>query len=161
MILLFTIYKVNNKHQKRLLEFARIDALTGIKNKETLQNEISTYLKNDSSQQLGALFMIDVDNFKTVNDLNGHVIGDEVLKNFGSILKESFTVEDIVGRAGGDEFIVFVKDIQEHGNAINRAQEICQKIRILKLTILKEQFLVVLGLPFILNMEQHLKACII
>ena len=110
MILLFTIYKVNNKHQKRLLEFTRIDALTGIKNKETLQNEISTYLKNDSSQQLGALFMIDVDNFKTVNDLNGHVIGDEVLKNFGSILKESFTIEDIVGRAGGDEFIVFVKD---------------------------------------------------
>lgn len=78
VILLFTIYKVNNKHQKRLLEFTRIDALTGIKNKETLQNEISTYLKNDSSQQLGALFMIDVDNFKTVNDLNGHVIGDEV-----------------------------------------------------------------------------------
>ena len=63
--------------------------------------------------------MIDVDNFKTVNDLNGHVIGDEVLKKFGSILKESFTIEDIVGRAGGDEFIVFVKDIQEHGNAIN------------------------------------------
>ena len=78
VILLFTIYKVNNKHQKRLLEFARIDALTGIKNKETLQNEISTYLKNDSSQQLGALFMIDVDNFKTVNDLNGHVIGDSL-----------------------------------------------------------------------------------
>ena len=43
VILLFTIYKVNNKHQKRLLEFTRIDALTGIKNKETLQNEISTY----------------------------------------------------------------------------------------------------------------------
>ena len=43
VILLFTIYKVNNKHQKRLLEFVRIDALTGIKNKETLQNEISTY----------------------------------------------------------------------------------------------------------------------
>lgn len=60
-----------------------------------MQNEISTYLKNDSSQQLGALFMIDVDNFKTVNDLNGHVIGDEVLKKFGSILKESFTIEDI------------------------------------------------------------------
>ena len=76
-----------------------------------MQNEISTYLKNDSSQQLGALFMIDVDNFKTVNDLNGHVFGDEVLKNFGSILKESFTIGDFVGRAGCDEFIVFVKDI--------------------------------------------------
>ena len=71
--------------------------------------------------------MIDVDNFKTVNDLNGHVIVDEDFKKlFGSILKESFTIEDIVGRAGGDEFIVFVKDIQEHGNAINKAK-ICQR----------------------------------
>ena len=148
VILLFTIYKVNNKHQKRLLEFARIDALTGIKNKETLQNEISTYLKNDSSQQLGALFMIDVDNFKTVNDLNGHVIGDEVLKNFGSILKESFTIEDIVGRAGGDEFIVFVKDIQEHGNAINKAQEICQKIRNIEIDNFKGTISCSIGIAF-------------
>ena len=54
--------------------------------------------------------MIDVDNFKMVNDLNGHVIGDEVLKAFGTLLKESFAVDDIVGRAGGDEFIVFVKE---------------------------------------------------
>lgn len=148
VILLFTIYKVNNKHQKRLLEFTRIDALTGIKNKETLQNEISTYLKNDSSQQLGALFMIDVDNFKTVNDLNGHVIGDEVLKNFGSILKESFTIEDIVGRAGGDEFIVFVKDIQEHGNAINKAQEICQKIRNIEIDNFKGTISCSIGIAF-------------
>lgn len=148
VILLFTIYKVNNKHQKRLLEFTRIDALTGIKNKETLQNEISTYLKNDSSQQLGALFMIDVDNFKTVNDLNGHVIGDEVLKKFGSILKESFTIEDIVGRAGGDEFIVFVKDIQEHGNAINRAQEICQKIRNIEIDNFKGTISCSIGIAF-------------
>ena len=57
------------------------------------------------------------------------VSGDEVLKNFGSILKESFKVDDIVGRAGGDEFIVFVKDIQEQSDAENKAQEICQKIR--------------------------------
>lgn len=148
VILLFTIYKVNNKHQKRLLEFVRIDALTGIKNKETLQNEISTYLKNDSSQQLGALFMIDVDNFKTVNDLNDHVIGDEVLKNFGSILKESFTIEDIVGRAGGDEFIAFVKDIQEHGNAINKAQEICQKIRNIEIDNFKGTISCSIGIAF-------------
>jgi len=148
VILLFTIYKVNNGHQKRLLEFARIDALTGIKNKETLQSEISTYLKNNSSQQLGALFMIDVDNFKTVNDLNGHVIGDEVLKNFGSILKESFKANDIVGRAGGDEFIVFVKDIQEHENAINKAQEICQKIRNIEIENFKGTISCSIGIAF-------------
>ena len=148
VILLFTIYKVNNKHQKRLLEFARIDALTGIKNKETLQSEISTYLKNNSSQKLGALFMIDVDCFKIVNDLNGHVIGDEVLKNFGSILKESFKVDDIVGRAGGDEFIVFVKDIQEQSDAENKAQEICQKIRSIEIENFKGTISCSIGIAF-------------
>ena len=65
--------------------------------------------------------------FKTVNDLNGHVIGDEVLKNFGLNFKEFFTIEDIVGRAGGDEFIVFVKDIQEHGNASKESQRSMSK----------------------------------
>ena len=92
--------------------------------------------------------MIHVDNFKTVNHLNGHVIGDEVLKNFGPILKESFTIEDIVGRAGGDEFIVFVKDIQEHGNAINKAQEICQKIRNIEIDNFKGTISCSIGIAF-------------
>lgn len=129
LVLLYTIYKINGKHQKNLLEYAQKDALTGIKNKETLKREITNYLEKDKEQHLGALLMIDVDNFKMVNDYNGHVIGDEVLKAFGKILKESFSIDDIVGRAGGDEFIVFVKEIENETEVVTMAQEICQKIR--------------------------------
>ena len=63
-------------------------------------------------------------------------------------LKESFTIEDIVGRAGGDEFIVFVKDIQEHGNAINKAQEICQKIRNIEIDNFKGTISCSIGIAF-------------
>lgn len=148
LILLIVIFKINMKHQKKLLEYARKDALTGIKNKETLQREITNYLEKDKGNHPGALFMIDVDNFKTVNDLNGHVIGDEVLKVFGNILKESFTSNDIVGRAGGDEFIVFVCDGQDEAQIQHKAQEICQKIRNVHIDSFKGNLSCSIGIAF-------------
>ena len=124
------------------------DELSGLLSSKEIKSRIKAFLETKANDEVCALFMIDVDNFKTVNDLNGHVIGDEVLKKFGSILKESFTIEDIVGRAGGDEFIVFVKDIQEHGNAINKAQEICQKIRNIEIDNFKGTISCSIGIAF-------------
>lgn len=92
--------------------------------------------------------MIDVDNFKMVNDLNGHVIGDEVLKAFGSILNESFTAGDIVGRAGGDEFIVFVKEIEDKAQAQQKAEEVCQKIREIYIEDFKGSISCSIGIAF-------------
>lgn len=132
-ILLFTIFELNNKHQKKLINLAKMDALTGIKNKETLRREISTYLVSNKGKQNGALFMIDVDNFKMVNDLNGHVVGDELLKHFGRILKNSFGKYDIVGRAGGDEFIVFMKNVDDDTIVEWKAQELCNNIRSIRI----------------------------
>lgn len=148
LVLLYTVYNINEKNQKNLLEYASIDALTEIKNKETLKREITDYLAKDKSQHPGALFMIDVDNFKMVNDLNGHVIGDEVLKAFGSILNESFTAGDIVGRAGGDEFIVFVKEIEDKVQAQQKAEEICQKIREIYIEDFKGSISCSIGIAF-------------
>lgn len=148
LVLLNTIFNINKKHQKNLLEYVRKDALTGIKNKETLKTEITNYLAKDKSQHTGALFMIDVDNFKMVNDLNGHVIGDEVLKAFGTLLKESFTIDDIVGRAGGDEFIVFVKEIEDETQAQKKAEEVCQKIREIYIEDFKGSISCSIGIAF-------------
>lgn len=148
LVLLYTIFNINKKHQKNLLEYVRKDALTGIKNKETLKTEITNYLAKDKSQHTGALFMIDVDNFKMVNDLNGHVIGDEVLKAFGTLLKESFAIDDIVGRAGGDEFIVFVKEIEDEIQAQKKANEVCQKIREIYIEDFKGSISCSIGIAF-------------
>ena len=55
--------------------------------------------------------MLDVDNFKQINDTYGHLVGDEVLHHIGEELKRCFRKYDVVGRVGGDEFLVFMKGI--------------------------------------------------
>jgi diguanylate cyclase (GGDEF)-like protein len=55
--------------------------------------------------------LIDCDNFKTINDKHGHLVGNQVLENIAKILKQEFRSFDIVGRFGGDEFCIYMKDI--------------------------------------------------
>ncbi|MEG1847550.1 MAG: GGDEF domain-containing protein, partial [Lachnospiraceae bacterium] len=59
------------------------------------------------------LFLIDIDNFKKINDTMGHAFGDEVLKTIGAKLKMEFRKSDICGRVGGDEMLIFLKDIED------------------------------------------------
>ena len=74
-------------------------------NKATTEELIKNELKRSTS---GALLMIDVDDFKSINDRLGHMFGDEFLKMFATTVKEVFRDSDIVGRYGGDEYFVFV-----------------------------------------------------
>ena len=60
---------------------------------------------------MGALFMIDTDNFKQINDTEGHMIGDIVLTEMASGMKKIMRDSDVVGRIGGDEFTIFMKNI--------------------------------------------------
>lgn len=68
--------------------------------------------------------MIDIDDFKTVNDTMGHAMGDLALINLVKILKENFRKDDIVGRLGGDEFIVFMTDTEFAADAEAKGAEI-------------------------------------
>ncbi|WP_317911405.1 GGDEF domain-containing protein, partial [Clostridioides difficile] len=70
-----------------------------------------------------------IDNFKSVNDNLGHVFGDKVLFEVSKHLKPIFRKDDIVGRIGGDEFIVFLKNIQSFENAKKKAEKICDIFR--------------------------------
>lgn len=72
----------------------------------------------------GTLMIIDMDDFKHVNDTFGHIIGDNTLKIFANALKENTRPEDITGRLGGDEFVVFLKDMIDRQDAAERAQNI-------------------------------------
>lgn len=99
----------HNAYDKRVLkdEGSR-DLLTGLYNKVSFEREVKGYLASRTSEGLGVLMIIDFDNFKRVNDNYGHLVGDEILKKFGEILKKNFRVTDIVGRIGGDEFMVLM-----------------------------------------------------
>lgn len=89
------------------------DQLTQILNKVSCTKECEEYIDGSSFQIPFALFMIDIDNFKTVNDLHGHPAGDEVLRVTGESLSRAFRSTDIVGRYGGDEFIVLMKNVND------------------------------------------------
>jgi len=92
--------------QKReLADIARKDGLTDLLNRRYLENMLD---KADTSAVQGYFLLLDLDNFKLVNDNFGHMIGDEVLIKFSKVLKEEVEDKDAVCRVGGDEFVVFI-----------------------------------------------------
>ncbi len=92
-------------------ERAHKDSLTKLNNKMSVQELIEQYLKDREKESMAGLIVLDLDNFKTINDTYGHMYGDVVLTCVADTLKKVFRSYDIVGRVGGDEFIVFLKDI--------------------------------------------------
>ena len=107
------LYRVHsNEKSKALTSKAETDLLTGVNNKLSTESKIEDYIMANPGGQ-GVLILIDVDNFKKINDKMGHAFGDEVLRNLGMRLKSLYRASDIIGRIGGDEFIVFLKDISD------------------------------------------------
>ncbi len=96
-----------------LKERAERDSLTKLLNKQSTQQLVTEYLNVQDTDQLSALLILDLDNFKTVNDSYGHLYGDAVLAQVGSCLRSLFRSNDIIGRIGGDEFLVFLKDLPD------------------------------------------------
>lgn len=96
----------------KLEKLSTQDSLTKLLNRRTTQYLIDLFLIDNS---YGFLFVVDVDNFKNVNDKNGHLIGDYVLKDFSNKLIEICPENSIIGRVGGDEFVVFlpVEDLMQ------------------------------------------------
>lgn len=99
------------------------DEMTGLKNKGALTRDINEYLADERSDK-GILFMLDVDRFKSINDTYGHDVGDDVIIQIGRYLSGRFTHGEIVGRFGGDEFIVFVRDTDDPEFARDTADSI-------------------------------------
>ncbi len=118
------------KHKEKIVELsikAEQDQLTGLYNKVTTEYLINEILKmrrfNDDRH---ALMIIDIDNFKNINDKLGHQYGDNVLTELAEALKPMFRSDDVIGRIGGDEFFVFMKNYNSVNKLKDKAQEICR-----------------------------------
>ena len=95
--------------QKRRFEAMSVtDTMTGLLNKKTFEARVGEYIGRSNS--VGTLVFVDVDDFKNYNDSYGHQNGDRVLKKIASELIEQFGTQSFIGRYGGDEFIVFIRD---------------------------------------------------
>lgn len=99
------------EEKKRLIAMAQLDGLTGLYNPVTTARLIKKRIENKDNSEVDALVLLDCDNFKNINDTFGHLVGDEVLKYVALCLKQLFRKNDIVGRMGGDEFCVYIKEI--------------------------------------------------
>ncbi len=103
------------------------DDLTGIKNKGALSREIDKFLADPEADK-GIMLLFDVDDFKSINDKFGHDIGDSVISQIGAFIGSEFDNSAIVGRFGGDEFVVFIKDSDDPDTAYKIAQDISKGI---------------------------------
>ena len=96
--------------ERQLIEKSNYDGLTSVLNKKAAELQISEELGEGMS---GCLFMIDLDDFKVINDELGHFIGDQVLTAIGVLLRTCFRQSDLIGRIGGDEFVVFLRSTDQ------------------------------------------------
>ena len=107
------------ERQKTMEREMSLDSLTGLYNRKKGEERIRRALKRKSQY---IFFMLDIDNFKRVNDIYGHDQGDKVLQEFGKQAGKLFRKEDTVCRMGGDEFVIFVYDTSDV-NAIAKKVE--------------------------------------
>lgn len=108
---------------------AKTDALTGLLSKGAAEEAISRYLASAPLDARQGLFICDIDNFKTINDTLGHLTGDSVLKETAQRLRASFRAGDIVGRAGGDEFIILMKGVKSIKDVRLKGHELTEELR--------------------------------
>ena len=100
---------------------SQTDALTKLYNRDYLELRLNEMLGDGCT---GALFMMDLDDFKTMNDTYGHIMGDKTLQYFAAVLKEFSREEDIVCRLAGDEFVTFYTGLKDRAVAAKKAEGI-------------------------------------
>lgn len=128
----------NIKHQ------AEIDALTGVYNHNTFEKIVEKKLKECKSQLL--FMMIDIDDFKIINDTLGHNVGDLILAQTGSVLKETLGDRGYAGRMGGDEFAIVAWDFEDE----EEMKEFCTTVRTnLKAIIFDMEYSASMGVAFL------------
>lgn len=104
-----------------LRQKAQQDSLTNLYNKETTHNMICRFLETEGVEGVHGLMVLDVDDFKMINDTRGHLYGDAVLSTVSDKLRMLFRSTDIVGRIGGDEFLVFLKNVNSRAQMETQA----------------------------------------
>ena len=106
---------------------AEYDSLTGLYNRKGFQRRAKAFL--EQKEKRGALLLFDLDNFKQVNDREGHPAGDRLLAGFARCLRETFRREDVIGRLGGDEFVALIQSPVSAGTLEEKFRTLSGKLR--------------------------------
>ena len=117
------------QEKDQLMERAQLDSLTHVYNSEACQTRVRECLSRMQEGSCGALLLIDIDYFKQINDIYGHMQGDVTLGQVAGLLRSSFRAEDIVGRPGGDEFLVYLPRIKNREFLFDKCAALCSRAR--------------------------------
>lgn len=123
-----------NVNEKKSIELectqlARKDAMTRLYNKTYVQHLIMDELEKATDENQAAMLIVDIDNFKNVNDMYGHYIGDKVIIEFANRILEVTREDDIVGRIGGDEFVIYLKNVPSKDVLNNKIHRIISNLQ--------------------------------
>ncbi len=129
VLLVIRIALIHSRDRSELVRTAQIDGLTSLYNKQNTQPVIDAFLQQSRAGAQHAFLILDIDKFKDVNDNYGHAAGDKILQNVGAFLKSQFRDNDIIGRIGGDEFVILMKDVYSKDAAVSRVKSMLENIR--------------------------------
>lgn len=104
------------------------DSLTGLFNREAAVESVNQYMQGQGGTRDGALMVIDLDNFKEINDTKGHLFGDSILTETARCIAGSVDSQDTVGRIGGDEFVVFSKQLSGREGIMKWGRQLIEDI---------------------------------
>lgn len=117
------------KEQESLLKRAQTDAMTGLLNKATTETYVRKHLKDLQSGVYGVVLLVDIDDFKNINDTYGHLTGDEVIIEIAHTLMRYTFNDGFVGRIGGDEFLVYLPNVLDTTLACEKAEKYASELR--------------------------------
>ena len=145
MLYMLTIVLLEKKDKKMYMGLSTTDSLTGILNRRAFQIAVEEELRGKTP---GVFIFIDVDNFKIYNDTYGHNNGDFCLKHFAKTMKSCFPEDSIIGRYGGDEFVVMLRYINSQKEAEQIAAKIVDVVKKKENLTIPETISVSIGMAF-------------
>ena len=131
---------VQKELEQKISKLAYYDTLTNLPNRDSLKIHIQQAItKSIQNSKYNSILFLDLDNFKLVNDIKGHDVGDMVLIETKKRIQECLQKEDILSRPGGDEFVILTKiDSQDRQNAVKTTKKLAKKI----LQILQKPYII-------------------
>ena len=133
--------------QKELKVMSEIDDMTKLFNKRTTEQLVADTLSKQSGK-MHAFMTIDIDNFKAVNDIFGHKVGDHTIYVVAGILSSNFRDTDYIGRVGGDEFVVLMRNIDSKDHARAKAASLIKIIKEKEKLTIPQNISLSIGLAF-------------
>lgn len=130
LLLMGQLENIDPRKAREAMLIARstLDDLTGLLNRRAFALRVEEWLHSPCAREGGALLMLDLDDFKIVNDTAGHTGGDQALVLTAKVLRTAFRSTDLLCRAGGDEFLVFMTGVRNECVAARKADEVCREL---------------------------------